>query len=464
MVWIRLWVSCIAFLSVAGGISFGMTRLVGSVRRDGNPLLLQALQKLTLVLYWLPVPFACVCIPRISFGKNGFGENGINGYTGEFVCSSVSSMTVVFNLLGMIWLAGFVLSVVWFGMKMYRLTKLMKGNVPVQNARYLDIFEACRRQSGAVRVTFCQNDLLHSPITAGLVRRQIVLPFADYTDTELWMICEHELTHIRNRDLPWRIFALVTTWIHWFNPAVYLLLGDLDCVQEMICDLSISIGNAHYTKKEYAAFLVKLTDQETVSAYTLALTENKNQTIRRIQKMVETKKFMKPRKVMLGLGGTCLAVLTMIPTIAVSAETAKLQEDWMREEEVVTIVEPQNHSDPSIEEHRHDDGSVVEIDGSQEAKCYTTEELSQTINANTRHLYEYRRVAAGDMIVVFTLCDDSSIRYSMGIKNQETGAISSISVSGRTSMNFMVSESGTYTTFVENNNDFPIRVLEVAIY
>lgn len=180
--------------------------------------------------------------------------------------------------------------------------------------------------------------------------------------------------------------------------------------------------------------------------------------------MVETKKFMKPRKVMLGLGGTCLAVLTMIPTIAVSAETAKLQEDWMRAEEVVTIVEPQNHSDPSIEEHRHDDGSVVEIDGSQEAKCYTTEELSQTINANTRHLYEYRRVAAGDMIVVFTLCDDSSIRYSMGIKNQETGDISSISVSGRTSMSFMVSESGTYTTFVENNNDFPIRVFEIAIY
>lgn len=31
-------------------------------------------------------------------------------------------------------------------------------------------------------------------------------------------------------------------------------------------------------------------------------------------------------------------------------------------------------------------------------------------------------------------------------------------------MSFMVSESGTYTTFVENNNDFPIRVFEVAIY
>lgn len=460
MVWIRLWISCITFLSVAGGISFGMTRLAGSVRRDGNPLLLQALQKLTLVLYWLPVPFACVCIPRISFGVNG-----INGYTGEFVCSSVSSMTVVFNLLGMIWLAGFVLSVVWSGIKMYRLAKLMKGNVPVQNARYLDIFEACRRQSGAVRVTFCQNDLIHSPITAGLVRRQIVLPFADYTDTELWMICEHELTHIRNRDLPWRIFALATSWIHWFNPAVYLLLGDLDCVQEMICDLSISNGNTHYTKKEYAAFLVKLTDQETVNAYTLALTENKNQTVRRIQKMAETKKYMKPGKVMLGLSGTCLAVLTMIPTIAVSAETAKLQEDWMRAEEVITIAEPQDFSDPSIEEHRYDDGSVLEIDGSQEMESYSaTVDLTQTINANTRYLYQYRSMAAGDIITIVASCDDSSIKYRIGIKNKETGDIVSVSGSGTLVHEFKIPESGTYTAFVENNNNFLIKVSGSTVY
>ena len=38
----------------------------------------------------------------------------------------------------------------------------------------------------------------------------------------------------------------------------------------------------------------------------------------------------------------------------------------MRAEEVETIEEPQNHWDPTIEEHGYDDGSVVEIDGSQD--------------------------------------------------------------------------------------------------
>ena len=275
MVWIRLWISCIAFLSVAGSISYGLTRLAGGILRVENPVLLLALQKLTLILYWLPVSFACVCIPRISF------ENGVRAYTGEFVCSSVPSMTVVFLILGIVWLAGFWLSVVRDGIKICRLAKLLRGNVPVQDARYLDLFEACRRRAGVGGVTLSQNDLLCSPVTAGLVRKQLILPFADYTDRELYMIYEHELIHIKNRDLPWRILALVTSWIHWFNPVIGLLMRDLDCAQEVICDLSIALDNAHYTKKEYAAFLVRLTDKEAANAYTTALTEDQSQKIGR---------------------------------------------------------------------------------------------------------------------------------------------------------------------------------------
>ncbi len=296
MVWIRLFISCLVFLSVTGAIACGLVRAARSFHRIENPGMLSVLYKTALMLYWLPVSFICVCIPRIDY------ENGVKAYTGEFVCSSVSSMTVVFNILGAAWLVGFLLSVVRDGRKARRLTKLVRGNVPVQDARYLSIFEECRRQAGIARVTLSQNDLLHSPVTAGFVRKQIILPFADYTDTELRMIYDHEMTHIRNRDLLWRIFALVTSWLHWFNPLLRVHLRDLDCVQEMICDLSIALDSTHYTKKEYAAFLVRLTDEEAVNAYTTALAENQSQTTRRIETMAGTKKFVKPKRWMTGLG------------------------------------------------------------------------------------------------------------------------------------------------------------------
>ena len=213
MVWTRLLLSCAAFLSVAGGISYGLAKLSEKIWKPQNPALMLALYKLALVLYWVPVSFVWICVKRISF------ENMVIAYKGEFVCSTVPPMTAAFRLLGYLWLAGFVIAIVRFARKQHRLFMLMRGNVPVAQLRYLAVFEECRRQFGLDTVMLCQNDLLSSPITAGLFRQQVILPFAAYTDAELRMIYEHELTHIQHRDLFWRMLALVTSWVHWFNPS-----------------------------------------------------------------------------------------------------------------------------------------------------------------------------------------------------------------------------------------------------
>lgn len=459
MVWIRLWLSCAAFLSAAGGISYGLVKLSEKFWKPENPALVLALHKLALVLYWVPVSFAWICLKRISY------ENKILSYKGEFVCSTVPSMTDAFYLLGSLWLAGFVLSIVRFAVRQHRLSVLMRGNVPVEQPRYLAVFEECRRQAGLGAVVLCQNDRLSSPITAGFFRQQVILPFAAYTDAELRMIYEHELTHIQHRDLFWRLFALATSWVHWFNPVIYLQQGELDCLQEMVCDLSIAVKNEYYTKKEYAAFLVKLTEPETVNACTTALIKNKSQTVRRIHKMAKTKELRKPKKFVAGISCAALAVLTLIPATAVSAKAAKLQEDWIRAEEVDTIAEPQDFSDPSVEEHRFDDGSVEEIDGSQEVLPYSsTVNLEKIIDANTRYLYQYQRMSAGDSISILASCDDDSVTYRIGIKNKETGDMTSMTGTGILNHEFKISESGTYTAFVENNNNFPIKVTGAAVY
>lgn len=52
----------------------------------------------------------------------------------------------------------------------------------------------------------------------------------------------------------------------------------------------------------------------------------------------------------------------------------------------------------------------------------------------------------------------------IGIKNKETGNMISMTGTGRLNHEFKISESGTYTAFVENNNNFPIKVTGFAMY
>ncbi len=49
MVWIRLCISCIAFLSVSGGIAYGVVKMVGWLWLFDDPVLRLALQKLALL-------------------------------------------------------------------------------------------------------------------------------------------------------------------------------------------------------------------------------------------------------------------------------------------------------------------------------------------------------------------------------------------------------------------------------
>lgn len=454
MVWIRLWLSCAAFLSAAGGISYGLVKLSEKFWKPENPALVLALYKLALMLYWVPVSFVWIGIFKTTY------EDGKISYNGEFFCSTTPSMRRFFSLLGMLWLVGFLLSVLWSGIKKYRLAVLMKGNVPVEHPHYFAIFEECRRAYGLHQVALRQNDLITSPITEGLFKNQVVLPFSSYTDTELRMIYEHELTHIKNKDLHWRIFALVTSWIHWFNPVIYLQKNELDCVQEIVCDLSIALKNKNYTKKEDAVFLAKLAEQEVVQTGMLALMKNKNQTIRRMKKMVNTKELVRTEKRSFYLSGAVVSMLALIPTTICSAKVAGLQEDWIRAEEVVTVEKPQRFDNTHVEESYYDDGSVVEVEQSPDEVIY---KLEKRINANTRYFYPYRSVSAGDEIFIMTHCDDA-VTYSVGIKNKDTDEIRTISGSGTIIHLFEISESGMYAVFIENNNDHAIKFVDEIMY
>jgi len=89
MVWIRLFVTCLFSLDVAGGIGYLACRLLQ--KKCSNPYLMVAFHKLAWVMYWCPLPFwLCVCTSiRIRDGQIH--------YIGEFALSMTHNMTVFFS-------------------------------------------------------------------------------------------------------------------------------------------------------------------------------------------------------------------------------------------------------------------------------------------------------------------------------------------------------------------------------
>ena len=94
------------------------------------------------------------------------------------------------------------------------------------------------------------------PMLTGLSAPLILIPNEDYNDRELALVLRHELTHLKNHDLPLRLLALVCTALHWFNPFVRLFsrIFDRDC--ELFCDEQVMKNAKESEKKLYCSVIL----------------------------------------------------------------------------------------------------------------------------------------------------------------------------------------------------------------
>lgn len=187
MIWTRLCITYIVFLSAAGSLSYGLTVLYRKYMRSlhavtaENPVSILILQKLILILYWIPIPFLRIYFSRIDYYK------GRKAYIGGFICVTTPTMTIFFNTLALVWLAGFLYNITKYIVEIFRLYTVERGNIPVEHPSHIRIFETCQKQFHTKKVTLCQNDLLLSPITAGFIRQRIILPYKNFTETQLYI-------------------------------------------------------------------------------------------------------------------------------------------------------------------------------------------------------------------------------------------------------------------------------------
>lgn len=104
-----------------------------------------------------------------------------------------------------------------------------------------------------------------SPAVYGILRPRILVP-ASHRNRDLTWVRRHEEAHIRRLDNLWRLVALVTAAVHWFNPFVWLLLKVFFRDLEQACDESVLRTCSAEEKREYASALLDQYESRSIVA------------------------------------------------------------------------------------------------------------------------------------------------------------------------------------------------------
>ena len=99
------------------------------------------------------------------------------------------------------------------------------------------------------------------PCVYGVFKPRIILP-----GEENDYVLKHETAHIKRFDNLWRIVAIVSACVHWFNPLSWLFLKAFLRDSELACDESVLKSLCPRQRKEYALTLLEHAGGKTVYA------------------------------------------------------------------------------------------------------------------------------------------------------------------------------------------------------
>lgn len=111
------------------------------------------------------------------------------------------------------------------------------------------------KDANLLRDNIFVSDRISSPATYGIFRPRIIIP-KEYEQADLKYIIAHESAHIHLRDNLWRIIAIITVSLHWFNPLAWLFLKKFLEETELACDERVLSACGEDEKKAYAIALV----------------------------------------------------------------------------------------------------------------------------------------------------------------------------------------------------------------
>lgn len=131
------------------------------------------------------------------------------------------------------------------------------GRTEVSDTTLLDSLAQIGEKLGVKRpVELYTNSLISSPLLLGFFSPCIVLPTADFPDSDFEYIILHELTHYKRRDMFYKWLVQFAVCAHWFNPLAYLMGREVSRACELACDEAVIRKLDTKKQREYGDTLI----------------------------------------------------------------------------------------------------------------------------------------------------------------------------------------------------------------
>lgn len=164
------------------------------------------------------------------------------------------------KILLVIWLIGAIISLglqLYRSWKFYRLFK--RWSQPIEEQRILDSLEGTKELLALTKpIKVSHYHLTPTPMLVGFNNPHILLPSLDYTDEELDLIFEHELTHFKHRDVYVNFLIILVTSLHWFNPLVAFIGRETQETAESYCDYDVLVKQDKAYRTFYGETIISM--------------------------------------------------------------------------------------------------------------------------------------------------------------------------------------------------------------
>lgn len=194
-------------------------------------------------------------LPVIQKG-NGIPISGTADYMFPSAIASVSWWQIAVA----VWLAGVALFLLYHISKHYRFMKLaVRWSEDITDEQIIKLFRNLKMQMGITQkigLRFCS--IAGGPMMIGFIKPCILLPQKTFSKQELCFVLKHELVHYKRKDLWYKLFVLISTAIHWFNPTVYLMAKAIGVQCELSCDKEVIRSTDADTRRFYGETIISI--------------------------------------------------------------------------------------------------------------------------------------------------------------------------------------------------------------